>query len=68
MSQRRWVVQTKIEDKWSNVSNQEGTPYFLDTMDEAYSLSYIRYPELWQQQKQDGQKYIRIKEIKNTTA
>ena len=68
MKPSSWGVQVKIEDKWEWVYPTYDDPYSYATRDEAYSLSYIRYPELWQQQKQDGQKYIRIKEIKNTIA
>lgn len=68
MKASSWGVQIKVEGKWEYVLQATDVPYAYDTRDEAYSFSYIRYPELWQQQKQDGQKYIRIKEIKNTIA
>ena len=68
MKPSSWGVQIKVEGKWEWVWQATDVPYTYNTRDEAYSLSYIRYPELWQQQKQDGQKYIRIKEIKNTIA
>ena len=65
MQQPKWGFQIKIDDKWEWVAMKDQPPYEYDTRDEAYSMSYICYPDQWREQRLDGAKQVRIKEIKD---
>ena len=63
MQTSKWGFQIKKEDKWLWVSTSSGVRYEYDTRDEAYSMSYMCYPDQWREQRLGGEKQVRIKQI-----
>ena len=63
MQQPKWGFQLKISDKWEWCAQANQPPYAYDTRDEAYSMSYICYPDQWREQRLGSEKKIRVKQI-----
>ena len=64
MSQNKWGFQIKDDNKWVFVATSSGDRYEFDIQGDAYAMSYICFPDEWREQKLDGVKRVRVKEIK----
>ncbi len=64
MQQPKWGFQIKVDNKWEFVHPSNNMPVVYDTKDEAYSMSYMCYPDLWRQQRLGHEKLVRVKEVK----
>ncbi len=65
MSASKWGFQIKKEDEWLWVSSSSGVRYEYDTRDEAYSMSYMCYPDQWRETRLGGVATVRVRMIKD---